>query len=244
MIELRSISKSYGKESVFQNLDLTFREGIKYTVIGQSGCGKSTILRIIAGLARADSGSIYFNNSVLADSNKNLFRKKIGYVIQDGGLFPHLTAKQNIELQSKYFNYSKEQILRRLNELLTITKFSSSLLNKYSSQLSGGEKQRVALMRALMMNPDILLLDEPLGALDPMIRSDLQIELKNIFTKLNKTVVLVTHDLNEAALFADEIVLLNKGKIEQHDSVHNFFNNPKSEYVNKFISAQRGAQIK
>ena len=244
MIELRSISKSYGNQTVFQDLDLTFQNGKTYTIIGQSGCGKSTIIRIIAGLVEAENGSIYLNNSELTDSNKNLFRKKIGYVIQDGGLFPHLTAKQNIELQSKYFNYPLDQIQVGMNYLLALTKFSSTLLNKYPSQLSGGEKQRVALMRSLMMDPDILLLDEPLGALDPMIRSDLQIELKNIFTKLNKTVVLVTHDLNEAAFFADEIVLLNKGIIEQQDSVRNFFNNPKSEYVHKFISAQSGAKIK
>jgi osmoprotectant transport system ATP-binding protein len=244
MIELRTISKSYGNQTVFQDLDLTFQNGKTYTIIGQSGCGKSTIIRMIAGLVEAESGSIYFNNSELTDSNKNSFRKKIGYVIQDGGLFPHLTAKQNIELQSKYFNYPLDQIQVGLNYLLALTKFSSTLLHKYPSQLSGGEKQRVALMRALMLDPDILLLDEPLGALDPMIRSNLQIELKNIFTKLNKTVVLVTHDLNEAAFFADEIVLLNKGKIEQQDRVDKFFNNPSSDYVTKFISAQRGAQFK
>jgi len=244
MIELKSISKSYGNQTVFQDLNLTFQNGKTYTIIGQSGCGKSTIIRIISGLVEAESGSIYLNNSELTDSNKNLFRKKIGYVIQEGGLFPHLTAKQNIELQSKYFNYPLDEIQVRLNYLLTRTKFSYTLLDKYPSQLSGGEKQRVALMRALMMDPDILLLDEPLGALDPMIRSKLQTELKNIFSKLNKTVVLVTHDLNEAAFFADEIVLLNKGKIEQQDSVHNFFNKPQSEYVRKFISAQRGTAVK
>ena len=163
----------------------------------------------------------------------------MGYVIQDGGLFPHLTARENVLLMAKYIGWGNEEITNNINQLTRLTKFPTDGLDRFPAELSGGQKQRVSLMRALMLNPEFLLLDEPLGALDPLIRFDLQNDLKEIFTLLNKTVILVTHDLNEAVFFGDKILLMKEGSLIQQGTITDFINNPSEPFVTKFIKSQR-----
>jgi len=161
-------------------------------------------------------------------------------VIQEGGLFPHLTARANVLLMARYVGKSAEETHHRLLELCDLTKFSQNLLPRYPLELSGGQRQRVSLMRALMLSPELLLLDEPLGALDPLVRASLQTDLKEIFTRLGQTVLFVTHDLAEAIYFADEIVLMNEGRIVQKGAISDLRKRPADPFVSKFINAQRG----
>ena len=164
----------------------------------------------------------------------------MGYVVQDGGLFPHLTAHGNVTLMAHYLGWNARRIETRLAELTELTRFPDDGLTRYPTQLSGGQRQRVSLMRALMLEPDVLLLDEPLGALDPIIRSELQTDLRRIFQALAKTVLLVTHDLSEAGFFGDLIVLLRDGKIVQQGRLADLLGTPADPFVTRFINAQRG----
>jgi osmoprotectant transport system ATP-binding protein len=166
-------------------------------------------------------------------------RRRIGYVIQEGGLFPHLTASANVLLMARHLGKPDDEMRRRLSELCALTRFPENLLARYPVELSGGQRQRVSLMRALMLSPELLLLDEPLGALDPLVRASLQKDLKEIFARLRQTALLVTHDLAEAAYLADEIVLMNEGQIVQRGSMADFRDHPASDFVSEFINAQR-----
>jgi osmoprotectant transport system ATP-binding protein len=238
-IVLENISRSFDSVPALQNLSLAIENGKTTVLIGPSGCGKSTLIRIITGLIRPDSGEVKIEGQILDKSNLRKSRLKIGYVIQEGGLFPHLTAEGNLSLLAGFIGWQKEKIKNRIDELTSLTKFPVEGLIKYPAELSGGQKQRVGLMRALMLNPEFLLLDEPLGALDPLIRYDLQTDLKEIFLSLNKTVLLVTHDLNEAVFFADKIVLMRNGSIVQEGNFEEMKNNPANPFVTSFIKAQR-----
>jgi osmoprotectant transport system ATP-binding protein len=239
MIKIQDVSKTYGKTRALQSIDLTIPAGQTTVFIGQSGCGKSTILRLIIGLIQADSGSVYFEGTRVTPEVVISLRRKIGYVIQEGGLFPHLTAYDNVVLMARYLGWSDERIKERLNELTELTHFPSEGLERFPVQLSGGQQQRVSLMRALMLDPDVLLLDEPLGALDPMIRADLQVDLKRIFQALGKTVVLVTHDIAEAGFFGDVITLLRDGRVLQKGTLEELIQSPSNAFVTRFINAQR-----
>lgn len=238
-IRLENISKSFESNYALNNIDLTLEKGKTTVLIGPSGCGKSTTIRIITGLIKPDSGKVFFNDKELSEDNLIQVRRKIGYVIQEGGLFPHLNAENNATLLAKHIGWQNEKIQNRVNELCELTSFPINGLNRFPSKLSGGQNQRVSLMRALMLDPEFLLLDEPLGSLDPLIRYDLQTDLKNIFNKLNKTVVLVTHDLSEAAFFADKIILMKDGEIIQTGNIGELINNPQNDFVKKFVTAQR-----
>ena len=168
-------------------------------------------------------------------------RRRVGYVIQEGGLFPHLTARANVLLLSRHLGRPASEMEERLEELCALSRFPRNGLDRYPAELSGGQRQRVSLMRALMLSPEVLLLDEPLGALDPLVRSSLQKDLKEIFARLKQTAVLVTHDMGEAAYLADEIVLMNEGRIVQRGTVVDLRDHPASEFVSEFINAQRSA---
>ena len=229
----------YGSAVALSSIDLEFQPHKSTVLIGPSGCGKSTILRLIAGLIKADSGNIIFEQSPLTANNITALRHRMGYVIQEGGLFPHLSVRDNVALMASYLNWPTKKIDSRLNELAELVRITPELYSRYPSELSGGQRQRISLMRALMLDPDILLLDEPLGALDPMIRFDLQQELAEIFKRLNKTVVMVTHDIAEAAYFADHIVLLREGQIIQQGKLTELANAPSEPFVEQFINAQR-----
>jgi osmoprotectant transport system ATP-binding protein len=209
------------------------------SIVGPSGCGKSTLLRMMVGLVVPDSGRVLFAGEPLTAANITATRLRIGYMIQEGGLFPHLTARENAALMPRYLRWPADKTARRLKEFMDLTRLSSDLLDRFPRQLSGGQRQRVSLMRALMLDPDVILLDEPLGDLDPMIRADLQEDLRTIFHDLGKTVVMVTHDLAEAGFLADRIALLRSGKIVQQGSFADLVERPANEFVNKFVSAQR-----
>jgi len=239
MIELQNISFSYNHQPILKNFNLIFPQGKNTVLIGPSGCGKSTILRLINGLLTAQHGKVLVDSEEIKSTNIIAMRRKMGYLIQQGGLFPHMTAQENISLMAHRLKWPGEKIEKRLDELLQLTQIDSEMLKRYPAQLSGGQQQRVSLMRALMLNPAIMLLDEPFAALDPLIRNELQENIKQIFRKLAKTVVWVTHDLNEAAFLGDNIVLLKKGEIIQSGSIEDLVNKPEINYVKQFVSAQR-----
>ncbi|MGB0599450.1 MAG: ATP-binding cassette domain-containing protein [Rubripirellula sp.] len=240
MLELCNVSKRYGGVVALEPTTLQLSSGRTYVLLGTSGCGKSTLLKIALGLTEPDSGTVRFEGQTLQPDNVLQIRKRIGYVIQSGGLFPHLTARKNVSLIADFLNWSTTKIRNRIEELSALTQLPESTLDRYPAQLSGGQQQRVALMRALMLDPDWMLLDEPLGALDPMIRSDLQNDLSGIFRSLQKSVVLVTHDLHEAAHFGDEIILLREGRLVQAGTMQELIDHPSDPFVTRFIQAQHG----
>jgi len=240
LVHFRDVSKLFGADFAVRDVNLEIERGKMTALIGPSGCGKSTILRLIVGLVTADSGEIQFDGEKIAFETIMKIRRRLGYVIQDGGLFPHLTARHNLMLQPRLFRKGRDEIEKRIAELSELTKFPSSGLDRYPLELSGGQRQRVSLMRALMLSPELLLLDEPFAALDPLVRMNLQRDLKEICARLEQTVLLVTHDLAEAAFLGDEIALMNEGRIIQRGSIADLRAKPANEFVREFISAQRG----
>lgn len=239
MISAKNISKSYSSKEVLKNIDLDISEGNTVALIGPSGCGKSTLLRIIMGLIEADSGIISIEGESVSKENVLQIRQKIGYVIQKGGLFPHLTARENSTLAADYLGWSSSKTEKRLSELAELVQIDKNLLNRKPDDLSGGQAQRISLIRALMLDPKIILLDEPLGSIDPLVRHELQSDLKKIFQELQKTVLLVTHDLGEAAFLGNEIVLMKEGEIIQQGNIRQIISDPVNEFVEQFVSAQR-----
>jgi osmoprotectant transport system ATP-binding protein len=239
MIELKGVAKSYGESVVLYQLDLAIAPARTTVLIGPSGCGKSTLLRLMIGLVQPDSGSVFIAGTELTPATVLELRHGLGYVIQDGGLFPHLSARDNIILMARYLGWETAKINDRLAELAELTHFPHDGLDRFPAQLSGGQRQRVSLMRALMLDPKVILLDEPLGALDPMVRAELQSDLRTIFRSLDKTVVMVTHDLAEAAWFGHEILLLRAGRIIQRGTLDALMNSPAEPFVAQFVSAQR-----
>jgi osmoprotectant transport system ATP-binding protein len=240
LVRLSQVSKRYADAPALRPTDLSIERGKTTVVIGPSGCGKSTLLRLIVGLAEPDSGSIEFDDALIGPANIDDVRHRIGYVIQEGGLFPHLTARNNATLMARYLKRKSEETMQRVSELCQLTRLSETLIDRYPFELSGGQRQRVGLMRALMLSPELLLLDEPLGALDPMVRASLQKDLKEIFAELKQTTLLVTHDLAEAAYLGNEIVLMNEGQIVQQGSITDLRERPADRFVSEFINAQRG----
>jgi osmoprotectant transport system ATP-binding protein len=240
LVKLEDVSKRYGDAVALRPTTLSIERGQTTILIGPSGCSKSTLLRLIIRLIEPDSGLIEFGGEPITPDNINAIRRRVGYVIQEGGLFPHLTARANVLLMARHVGKSREQMQDRLMELCALTRFSNNLLPRYPVELSGGQRQRVSLMRALMLSPELLLLDEPLGALDPLVRASLQKDLKEIFARLQQTVLFVTHDLAEAIYFSDQIVLMNEGRIVQKGQVTDLRNNPADPFVSEFINAQRG----
>jgi osmoprotectant transport system ATP-binding protein len=241
MIRIQNVARRLGPRFALAPLSLDFPDGTTSVLIGPSGCGKSTVLRLIAGLISPDSGFVLFDGTAMRPDSAQAMRQRMGYVIQEGGLFPHLSIESNVALAARYLAQPQAQIKSRLHDLCDLVALSPSLLVRYPHELSGGQRQRVALMRALMLDPAVLLLDEPLGALDPVTRRGLQVELKNIFARLRKTVIMVTHDMGEAAHFAGEVILMREGRIIQRGTLDDLLKRPAEPYVTEFISAQRAA---
>lgn len=239
MLELRAVSKSFAGRLVLQPTSLTIQPAQTTVLIGPSGCGKSTLLRLILGLIEPDAGSVLLDGVEVTVANVLEVRRRMGYVLQDGGLFPHLTAEENVALLTRYLRWPRVRITDRIAELAQLTQFPKDALERYPGQLSGGQRQRVGLMRALMLDPAVVLLDEPMAALDPMIRYGLQEDLKRIFLALRKTVVLVTHDMAEAAFFGDIVVLLHEGRIVQQGTIADMIRTPAEPFVRQFLQAQR-----
>jgi osmoprotectant transport system ATP-binding protein len=239
LVELIDIAKSYADAPALHPVNLSVERGKTTALIGPSGCGKSTLLRLIIRLIEPDRGAIRFDGTEVTAEKINDIRHRIGYVIQEGGLFPHLRAHANVLLMARQIGMPENDMHKRLSELCALTRFPDNLLWRYPLELSGGQRQRVSLMRALMLSPELLLLDEPLGALDPLVRAALQKDLKEIFARLRQTALLVTHDLAEAAYLGDEIVLMNEGQIIQQGSLADLRERPASNFVSEFINAQR-----
>ncbi len=239
MFELRGVSKRFGDLLALAPTDLLVPPGQTVALIGPSGSGKSTLLRLMVGLLRPDTGEVRFAGIKLTPEDAQALRRRMGFVVQGGGLFPHLSAHENATIMARYLDWERSRIQGRLDLLVELTRFPVDRLSNYPIELSGGERQRVSLIRALMLDPDVLLLDEPLGALDPMTRFELQTDLRRIFGQLRKTVVLVTHDLTEAAFFADQIVLLRAGRVVQRGPLDELVRSPADSFVTHFINAQR-----
>jgi osmoprotectant transport system ATP-binding protein len=239
LVHFCAVGKVFGKDVAVSDINLEIPRGQITALIGPSGCGKSTILRLIVGLITPDTGEIQFDGERIAAATIMKIRRRLGYVIQDGGLFPHLTARRNLTLQSTLFGKTGNDIEKRIGELCALTKFPRNGLNRYPLELSGGQRQRVSLMRALMLSPELLLLDEPFAALDPLVRVNLQRDLKEICAQLQQTVLVVTHDLPEAAFLTNDIVLVNEGRIVQRGSIADLRAKPANEFAREFISAQR-----
>jgi osmoprotectant transport system ATP-binding protein len=239
LITLDHVSKTYGRRTALAPVSIEFERGRTTVLIGPSGCGKSTLLRMIVGLVMPDTGRVCIDSEVLSLENVDQLRHGIGYVIQDGGLFPHLSAADNVTLLARHLGTTHTAIDARVRALADLVSIPIDALSRYPQQLSGGQRQRIGLMRALMLDAPLLLLDEPLGALDPITRYELQDQLKAIFGKLGKTVIMVTHDMSEAAFFADMIVMMREGKIVQRGTFDELLHTPAEPYVESFMRAHR-----
>jgi osmoprotectant transport system ATP-binding protein len=239
VIALSGVTRSYEGRRVLGPLTLEVPARHTLALVGPSGCGKSTLLRLVVGLLSPDEGSIEVDGTRVTPETRDRLRLGMGYVIQEGALFPHLTAAENVALLARDQRWSESKYAQRLDELARLGHLPQELLARYPAQLSGGQRQRVALMRALVLDPAVLLFDEPLGALDPMIRASLQDELAHLFRRLSKTVLFVTHDLAEAAFLADEIVLLREGRIVQRGTAQDLVERPAEPFVTEFVRAQR-----
>lgn len=238
MVVFDKVRKSFRGSEVLHGVEVCFERGVT-VVIGPSGSGKSTLLRLLAGLETPDAGRVVVDDEVLGPERMLAHRRRLGYVIQEGGLFPHLTALQNATLMARYLKRDADWIRDRLDILTEMTHLTPPLLERYPAELSGGERQRVALIRALMLEPEILLLDEPLGGLDPLVRYELMPELATVFEQLGNTVVFVTHDLDEAGYFADRVVLVHDGTVAQSGTFDDLLERPANDFVRTFVRAQR-----
>jgi osmoprotectant transport system ATP-binding protein len=239
VITLDDVSKSYGAKVVLAGVTLHVHEGECLALVGPSGCGKSTLLRVVLGLTVPDAGVVSVGGAHVTRDTAQAIRLRTGYVIQDGGLFPHLTARENVTLVPERLAWDEPRISARVNELFDLAGLLPEIASRYPAELSGGQRQRVGIMRALVLDPDVLLMDEPLGALDPILRARLQRDLKALFLRLKKTVLLVTHDMNEAAFLADTIAILRQGRVVQQGSFEELAARPVDPFVTEFIAAQR-----
>ncbi|MEM9381387.1 MAG: ATP-binding cassette domain-containing protein [Planctomycetota bacterium] len=241
---LRGVRTEYDGVAAVDGVDLSIAAVATTVLIGPSGCGKSTLLRLLLGLVATTSGAVTFEGEPVDPADALALRRRMGYVIQGGGLFPHLTAEGNVTLLARHLGWDAERLAARLTDVCDLARIERGLLGRFPLQLSGGQRQRVALARALFLDPGVLLLDEPLGALDPIVRSDLQDELRATFDALGKTVVLVTHDMGEAAFFADRIVLMKDGRVVQEGTFEDLDGAPADPFVTRFIGAQRSHVVR
>lgn len=237
MIEFVDVNKNFGEYHIIKNLSMKIEKGKITVIIGSSGCGKTTTLKMINKLILPTSGKIYIDGEDISQKDTIKLRRNIGYVIQQTGLFPHMTVKENIELIAKIENIDKNKMNMRTRELMKMINLDyEKFSERYPLELSGGQQQRVGVARAFALDPAIILMDEPFSAVDPISRRQLQDELVAIQKKLEKTIVFVTHDIQEAVKIADKICLLNNGEIMQYDTPENIIKNPKNDFVRKFVN--------
>jgi len=231
-LELKGINKSFGSSRIVNNLDLEIKDGEFLTILGPSGCGKTTTLRMVAGFETPDNGQILLNDENITQLPP--YKRNVNTVFQNYALFPHLNVQQNIAFGLQQKNKSKSEIDRRVDEMLELVQMTAFKTRK-PSEMSGGQQQRVAIARAIAPDPEILLLDEPLGALDLKLRKQMQFELKSLHNELKKTFVYVTHDQEEALTMSDRIAVMNNGIIEQLSDSQTLYNLPKTKFVAGFI---------
>lgn len=242
MLEFEGVTKRFSSLVALDAVTLHCEPGRTTALLGPSGCGKSTLLRLAVGLLWPDSGRVQVEGQPLDAVRVIELRQRIGYVIQEGGLFPHLDVLSNVALMARHLRWDAPRVSSRFEQLRELVKLPASVSTRFPHELSGGQRQRVSLMRALMLDPPLLLLDEPLGALDPMIRRDLQRDLAELFKELRKTVVVVTHDIAEAGTLAEMLVLLKAGRVVQQGSLEDLIERPASPFVSEFVETQRGAR--
>jgi len=239
MIKLENVSKHFGQTKAVNNISFTVGRGETLALLGTSGCGKTTTLKMINRLIAADEGEIYIDGKNTNDRNVYELRKEIGYVMQGVGLFPHYTIAENIAAVAKLYKWQKNKIDERTRELIQKLRLPESYLGMYPNQLSGGQQQRVGLARALMVNPSILLMDEPFGALDNVTRANIHAEFRDLEELKQKTIVLVTHDVHEAFELADRICLMDKGQIVQIGTPKELLYQPADDFAQQFLDNQR-----
>lgn len=240
MIGVDGVAKTYDGRRVLGPVSLDVPAGTRLALVGPSGCGKSTLLRVVLGLVRPDEGRVLVGGEPVDDRTKLGVRRRVGYVVQDGGLFPHLTAADNLAVVARHLGWSEARIQERTRELARMTGMELATLARWPVQLSGGQRQRVGVMRALFLDPDVILMDEPLGALDPITRRGLQRELAALFGELGKTVLLVTHDVGEAAKLAEEAVVMREGKIVQKGTIEGMTREPVDGFVREMLAVGDG----
>jgi osmoprotectant transport system ATP-binding protein len=239
-IELNRITKTYGSKTVVEEISFKAHAGEVCILIGPSGCGKSTILKMINRMIEPTSGDVSIDGRDIRDFRPELLRRKIGYVIQSIGLFPHMNVARNISVVPRLLKWEEEKINRRIVELLQLIGLDpGEFMDKYPDELSGGEAQRIGVARALAADPPILLMDEPFGAVDPLNREVLQDEFAKIQRKLTKTVIFVTHDLDEAIRLADRIILMKDGRIVQDDTPEHMLSHPRNTFARNFVGGDR-----
>ena len=239
IIHIENILFRYGEKKILENFNLTIEESKLHCLVGSSGSGKTTVLQLINGLLKPEKGNLFINSKFFDFNHPEKLRRSMGYSIQGSGLFPHMTLFENISIIANKEKWRGKEIKNRIHELCELVSIPNTprFLNKKPREISGGQKQRVGIARALFMKPRIMLMDEPFNALDPITRSELQIEFLRLQSQLNLTILLVTHDLSEAFNMADEIILLNKGQVEQKDRPGKFLLAPQSDYVKEFIQS-------
>ena len=239
MIQFINVSKAYKEHNVIENINLEINKGELVVLIGPSGCGNTTILKMINRLIEPSDGQIKINGTDIEAQDPIELRRNIGYVIQQTGLFIHMTVRENIEIIPRLAKMPVSEIVDRTVKLMETVGLPEEFLDRYPNHLSGGQQQRVGVARAFAMNPDIILMDEPFSALDPLTRSQLQDELVSLQSKLHKTIVFVTHDMDEAVKIADRICILQGGRILQYDTPENILKNPAHGFVSEFVGSKR-----
>ena len=241
MIRLQRVRKTYdGQKNIVDDLDFEIRKGELVVLVGESGCGKTTTMKMINRLIEPDSGDIYIDGKNIKSFNKNELRRNIGYVIQDIGLFPHLTVRKNVSVVPLLCKKDKAEVDRSVEDLLRLVNLPpEEFAERYPGELSGGQQQRVGFARALANNPDIILMDEPFSALDPITREQLQNELLSLQEELHKTIVFVTHDIDEAIKLGDRIAVMSEGRIIQFDTPEEILKYPVNPFVESFVGKDR-----
>ncbi len=244
MLTFKNVTKVYGGRKAVDSLSLEVKKGEFVVFIGPSGCGKTTTMKMINRLIKPTEGQILLEGQDVMEKNIVDLRRSIGYVIQQIGLFPHMTIRENIALVPKLLKWPESKRAARAEELLELVNMPPEYLDRYPHELSGGQQQRIGVLRALAAEPPLILMDEPFGALDPITRDSLQAEFKHLQKTLGKTIVFVTHDMDEAIKLADKIVIMKGGRIVQQGSPDEILHHPANEFVENFIGKERLLQAK
>lgn len=240
IIEFKNIKKAYGEKVVMENFNLTIKKGEFITIIGSSGGGKTTIMKMVNGLITPTFGDVFVEGKNIKELNQNELRRNIGYAIQGSVLFPHMTVEENISYVPNLLNKrDKERTRRAVVKWMKIVDLDEDMLHRYPAELSGGQQQRVGIARALAASPEILLMDEPFGAVDELTRASLQDEISRIHKETGITVLFVTHDITEALKLGTRVLVIDKGEVQQFDTPDELLKNPKNDFVKKLVEKER-----